>query len=61
MPDAEKRKGRLTNDDLCALWQIQHRSVRKECKRWGLRPVDWDGLVPLFDLADVERATVKRK
>lgn len=40
--------------------EISANTMRKERKRWGLQPVDFDGLQPLFDSADVAAAKARR-
>lgn len=42
-------------------YPISAKTMRKECKRWGLVPVDWDGRQPKFDAEEVERAKKRRK
>ena len=39
---------------------IDRVTMRKERSRWGLLPVDYDGLQPLFDPDDIERAKARR-
>ncbi len=50
----------LTQKDLSFRWSVTLRTVRKERKRWGLRPVNVIGLMPLFDPADVVVAESRR-
>jgi hypothetical protein len=56
-----KRQGLLCQKEICDLWGIALRTLHKERKRWGLRPVEFDGLMPLFDPQDVERADERRR
>lgn len=44
-----KRKGLLCQKEICDLWGVALNTLRKERRRWSLRPVEFDGLMPLFD------------
>jgi len=56
-----KRDGLLCQKEICSLWGIALNTLRKERRRWSLKPVEFDGLMPLFDPKDVERADALRK
>ncbi|HEY0552027.1 MAG TPA: hypothetical protein VGF13_20670 [Verrucomicrobiae bacterium] len=51
-----KEKGLLCQKEICSLWGIALRTLQRDRKRWGLRPVNFDGNMPLFKREDVERA-----
>ncbi|HTD65025.1 MAG TPA: hypothetical protein VK846_00645 [Candidatus Limnocylindria bacterium] len=50
----------LSQKDLVFRWGVTLRTVRKERKRWGLRPANFIGLMPLFKPSDVEVAEARR-
>jgi hypothetical protein len=56
-----KRQGLLCQKEICDLLGIALRTLQKERKRWGLRPIEFDGIMPLFDPEDVKRADELRK
>ena len=51
---------KLTKKDLIFRWQVTKRTVEREIRRFGLRPVDYRGRSPIFTLAAVEAMEKKR-
>jgi hypothetical protein len=52
---------RLTQKELAYRWHLSVRATRDNVRRFGLRPVDFLGLQPLFDIGDVLAAEARRK
>lgn len=52
---------RLTAKDLETRWGMSRRTVQRARKEFALKPVDFYGNNPLFDISDVEAAEKKRR
>lgn len=52
---------KLTKWDLMERWTASKRTVERHAKKFGLKPVDWTGREPVFDVEAVERMEARRR